>query len=307
MKFGKIIASVVWCVIGFVLWLPLLVRVISFYVASVVAATYSRRDARPAERALHHAMGFYSNGFKQIWPGHVAVQGGDDISEPWNWAEIGKELIWAVLFWFGTLFFVISAFSKLQQARIVATPQLDAANVAAQTMIESERTARKAAENATEQSKAAQSFAERQLQEVKAQLKHESSDAKTSIRTDGPIALDKTVRELHSSLELEKVAHQASEQKFERENAMRILAENKIKEVQTSFDRMSASSIQEQAMKEKFIKEQFSSGNYKEIMDLGRPGSKIMLIWGPSNNEQGWTCVLVPASLAVELKKSLKR
>lgn len=201
--------------------MPFFARVLFLYFATVVAATYSRRDVRPAERALAHAREFFKKGWHSFKRDYVPSEG-DEISEPTPWPLFWKEVLWAVIFW--SLIFGPIVYSIVKAGR-----QSDVTNSAAlreaRQVIQSERAARVAAEEATKESKAAQIEAEHQLQEAQARLKDVMSAPKEAVRADEPNPLDLTVRELKARLESEKAAHQDAETRAARESAMRIQAD----------------------------------------------------------------------------------
>lgn len=96
----------VWAVVGFIMWVPLLARMIALYVASVTASLYTRHDPTSARLALATSINFYSAGFRQISeqlnktiPEHSPVLS----NETTDWMAVLKEMLFTVLFWASVL------------------------------------------------------------------------------------------------------------------------------------------------------------------------------------------------------------
>jgi hypothetical protein len=100
----------VWMVLGFILWIPLLTRVIAAYVATIVASLYTQHDPTAARIGLQTAVGFYANGFTQISK-HLddARNGVTPISaaspKATNLTQVALEIGWSFVFW--GLFFLL--------------------------------------------------------------------------------------------------------------------------------------------------------------------------------------------------------
>ncbi|MDP1591334.1 MAG: hypothetical protein Q8M07_26505 [Prosthecobacter sp.] len=61
------IVLLMWCLLGFYLWIPLLIRTCAAFSFAIVSAAVSGHDISGAERALSSAMGFYTRGFTVIY------------------------------------------------------------------------------------------------------------------------------------------------------------------------------------------------------------------------------------------------
>ena len=92
----------VWTVVGFIMWVPLLARMIALYVASVTASLYTKHDPTPARMALAISTDFYSAGFRQISeqlssapPDHSPVLS----NEATDWMAVLKEMLFTIFFW----------------------------------------------------------------------------------------------------------------------------------------------------------------------------------------------------------------
>jgi hypothetical protein len=99
----------VWLVVGFVLWIPFIVRMMGAYFGHLIISVYSQHDLKPAQLALDNAVGFYARGFRLIIrnlksatvePAIVTHIAADKIG------QILLDLLFAILFWMTTLFAV---------------------------------------------------------------------------------------------------------------------------------------------------------------------------------------------------------
>jgi hypothetical protein len=99
----------VWAIVGFLLWIPLIARVIAVFVTSVTTSLYTQHDTANARSALDTATRFYVKGFTTIIEQlGILVHGNPDAAEPsephlekdaqTNWVYVGKELLWAFVF-----------------------------------------------------------------------------------------------------------------------------------------------------------------------------------------------------------------
>ena len=101
---GFVIA--IWAVLGFLLWVPLLTRMIFVFTATVVTSMYTGHDPTHARHALEAAMSFYSRGFALIFDsmqGDLQKHGPFIIPESAHMARMLWELIFSVLFWLGII------------------------------------------------------------------------------------------------------------------------------------------------------------------------------------------------------------
>lgn len=96
-----------WVIIGFAVWIPLLVRTTSFLAASVLYATLFRDPARVinAQQAVHFAVRFYARGFTHFL---VFYRQRHDPEPPlglleplsdMKWKELLIESVWVVGVW----------------------------------------------------------------------------------------------------------------------------------------------------------------------------------------------------------------
>lgn len=105
-----VIVTALWMVIGFFLWVPLLVRMIAIFTAAVVSSMYSGISPIPARDGLIFAMAFYSDGFILIWStfkGEPKERTFSKVSRPDNLSRVLLELSLAAAFWVAVIFAVV--------------------------------------------------------------------------------------------------------------------------------------------------------------------------------------------------------
>jgi hypothetical protein len=97
--FVRVIVMVVWSVVGFFFWIPLLARIITVYTAIVAAGVFSGNGISGANSMLEKASTFYIRGFYSIWSGGngdekggIPVYGDDMI-------KLGMEIIYSITFY----------------------------------------------------------------------------------------------------------------------------------------------------------------------------------------------------------------
>lgn len=61
-----VVALVIWSVVGFVFWIPFLIRQIAVFSALILHATLTNQDPSAAGVGLDLAVTFYANGFRKI-------------------------------------------------------------------------------------------------------------------------------------------------------------------------------------------------------------------------------------------------
>jgi hypothetical protein len=91
-----------WTVIGFLLWVPLLTRMITIFFGALIAAMVSGRDPTDAKNHLDFAAAFYIRGFMLIKDAIAGVphrSGPFFVPQQEHWYKIARELIFAIIFW----------------------------------------------------------------------------------------------------------------------------------------------------------------------------------------------------------------
>jgi len=97
-----------WLLLGFVLWVPLMGRMILIFFSAVVSSMFTGRDPTHARVALDYAITFYSRGFELInssMHGNLQRSGPFVIPEGEHFGRVLRELLFATLFWLGIIFF----------------------------------------------------------------------------------------------------------------------------------------------------------------------------------------------------------
>ncbi|MCJ7506192.1 hypothetical protein MUP05_06975 [Candidatus Bathyarchaeota archaeon] len=112
-----VVAIVAWSVIGFVLWIPLLTRMIAYFVGIVVASSYRKINTKPAQNSLNVAIEFYISGFRRILyvmtdeaydPAALpAMNNTQPVSLLDFLKSVAAEIVWAIVFWIAV--FITSA------------------------------------------------------------------------------------------------------------------------------------------------------------------------------------------------------
>jgi len=83
----KFIASVLWAVFGFYLWLGLLIRTVLSYSAQISASVFSNRSTAKAQQRLYWVAGYYLRGFLNAFPTSTEPtipEPGEDEEELWH-------------------------------------------------------------------------------------------------------------------------------------------------------------------------------------------------------------------------------
>lgn len=110
-----------WSIVGFAVWVPLLVRTTTLLAASVFYATLFRDTARVrnAQQSLHFAVRFYIRGFEHFTSFYrqrhepEAPLGLFEPLSEMKWKEMLVEMAWVVGVWAGVYLVVGTAFETL--------------------------------------------------------------------------------------------------------------------------------------------------------------------------------------------------
>lgn len=123
-----VVLLAVWAVVGFLLWVPFLVRAIGLYVGAVFASVISGRDLGRAQDALELATTFYVEGFRKMIesvPGYRRRQAESEIETQvfgWAWWLVISHTVFSIVFW---LFVFGLVRSKTGWAPSMVEPVLD--------------------------------------------------------------------------------------------------------------------------------------------------------------------------------------
>ncbi len=102
------IVLVLWTVLGFLLWIPLLTRMIVVFTSAVISAMFTGRDPSDARNHLEVAITFYSRGFHLIrnsMSGETQKSGPFVVPHPGHMVRLLKEVAFCLLFWLGVVAF----------------------------------------------------------------------------------------------------------------------------------------------------------------------------------------------------------
>lgn len=102
--FVLIVVTMIWTVVGFLLWVPFLTRMMLIFMAAVVTTIYRNSDPSKAKMGLEHAMTFYIRGFEMIFASMQNRLEGRQFnpeSPKISWVRVLIEVGFAVFFWGG--------------------------------------------------------------------------------------------------------------------------------------------------------------------------------------------------------------
>jgi len=104
MFFVLLVTLIVWAVVGFVFWIPLLVRATTIFALALLPAAFNRQDIGGLHDLLEEASSFYFRGFHSA----IAV-----LNESGGYGDvdvgIGRivvEILWTTAFWLFTIYLV---------------------------------------------------------------------------------------------------------------------------------------------------------------------------------------------------------
>lgn len=107
-----VIVTVLWSVIGFLIWIPLLTRMTMLFTAAILTTMLTGRDPTDAERKLEFAIMFYARGFyllRETFSG-TTHHGQFDLPQPQHVGRLIIEIIFCLVFW-GGIFLGWAAFT----------------------------------------------------------------------------------------------------------------------------------------------------------------------------------------------------
>ena len=123
-KFIKFVVMLIvlaaWAVIGFILWIPLLTRMMAYFVGMVAASSFRKINLQLAENSLNFAIEFYINGFRRIL--HLLSDNSADIDNISPMADtrpiggldflksVAVDVVWTIVFWIITSIAIATKF-----------------------------------------------------------------------------------------------------------------------------------------------------------------------------------------------------
>lgn len=103
-----VLTLVIWAVVAFLLWVPLLARSVAVFSGGIILSVLSQTNPHIYAQQLRLAMSFYADGFRFIIDSVLSERradtGRDHINPPIH--GIGRfiaESLWAIIFWLGFL------------------------------------------------------------------------------------------------------------------------------------------------------------------------------------------------------------
>jgi len=103
---AMVISLIVWAIAGFIIYIPLLFRMMSYYCSMVIASSFYKIDLIYVEKRLEYAAHLYPDRFKKIVDSFQSEYKEDeqnDSIEPISWKEFFRkafiELLWTMIFW----------------------------------------------------------------------------------------------------------------------------------------------------------------------------------------------------------------
>ncbi len=105
----------IWTVLGFLCWVPLLVRMTASFSVAILYCTLTNADSSYLRDPLDGAITFYSRGFSMIIT--ILSPNREDLPIGSRFEFQGErvllEIAWAVVFWASILFLFLTAFGWL--------------------------------------------------------------------------------------------------------------------------------------------------------------------------------------------------
>lgn len=99
------LTTVMWLVVGFAFWIPLLVRATATVGIAVLYCAFTEADPEKATDAFHLSATFYARGFALIhgvfYPGDSIRYSASESNKEVKWAAFAMEVVWTFVFWSG--------------------------------------------------------------------------------------------------------------------------------------------------------------------------------------------------------------
>lgn len=105
---AMIISLVVWTIVGFVIYIPIVLRMTSYYCGMVVLSAFSPVDLNLVKQRLDYAVHLYPDTFAKIIDSFKSNYSEREPMlnfKPINWSHFWEkalvDIIWTLIFWFG--------------------------------------------------------------------------------------------------------------------------------------------------------------------------------------------------------------
>ncbi len=101
-----VIVLLLWTIIGFIIWIPLLIRMIAYFSGMITISTFRKTDIREAQNRLNFAIEFYINGFKKVvdvWKRdsgeEIKLKDNESLSIIPLLKSLAIDIVWTIIFW----------------------------------------------------------------------------------------------------------------------------------------------------------------------------------------------------------------
>lgn len=97
--FVYLVSLAIWAIVGFIFWIPVLVRSTASFSAAILYATLTGTAANHIGAQMNAAISFYFRGFNLIRDAMFAPRQVADELPPFRLLQFISEALWAALFW----------------------------------------------------------------------------------------------------------------------------------------------------------------------------------------------------------------
>lgn len=107
-----LVALAVWAVVGFIFWIPLLIRATSVFSTSLVHSAITNQKPSNLGAGLEAAAGFYFNGFKSAFSTFSGDSNQTTSNKEIRLGAMFLEILWAAFSWVLILSFSLPGFGR---------------------------------------------------------------------------------------------------------------------------------------------------------------------------------------------------
>ena len=108
--FVLLLAVTIWSVVGFIAYVPMILRLTAYFSAMVFVASFQNVNLKPIQSKLEYGISFYPNGFARIFKSfseqeldkHKDVEE-EGIDFPKLVGHIRIDIVWGTVFWLGII------------------------------------------------------------------------------------------------------------------------------------------------------------------------------------------------------------
>ena len=105
--FAKFIAAFIWAIVGFLFWMPMILRVFFLQISLLVMSAFTNKSNSNIDNILSKAINFYRDGFNRIFSDNEN-RGSDYV---FSWKDIENfmpTMIYTGIFYFSIFLFYLS-------------------------------------------------------------------------------------------------------------------------------------------------------------------------------------------------------